>query len=144
MPAGSLPNAVLVGAKTVKGPAPRQLSERIDRLLAKTPGDRPQSAQEVVALLEMAELACRQSGLSPSGERRLPAAAPHAVDVTAEATWAEPRLGYERSTRTGTSADRQRQLGERRQVTVVCCGLASSSCWPTVSAWPAPAPDRRS
>ncbi len=110
-------------AHEIRPDLPRQLSDLIDRLLAKTPGDRPQSAQEVVALLEIAELACRQSGLSPSLEKNLPAAEPDAADATGGATWAEPRLAYERPTRTVTGADRQRQLGERRLVTVVCCGL---------------------
>ncbi|HEX6903877.1 MAG TPA: protein kinase [Thermoanaerobaculia bacterium] len=96
---------------------PAAVCELVDWLLQKRPQDRPQSAAEVLTILEAA---AGSSALWTSPARR--PAPPLRVDEPTAATLAErPRRPTERP---APPDDSQRQSGgERRTVTIVCCAL---------------------
>ena len=90
---------------------PSEISELVDWLLQKEPRDRPKSAAEILAILEAAAGA---SGPARTGKPLRPA----------------PALRSDEQPTMATAIDRprpeqnQRQSGgERRTVTIVCCGL---------------------
>jgi tetratricopeptide (TPR) repeat protein len=95
---------------------PPEVCKLVDWMLQKAPGDRP-SASEVLAVLEAAAAHAGQ-GETVSAFR--PAPAPR-LDEPTMVTRAE---GPPRLTDRSTMDDGQRQSGgERRTVTIVCCGL---------------------
>jgi serine/threonine protein kinase/tetratricopeptide (TPR) repeat protein len=101
----------------VRPEVPRKLSALVSRLLEKDRRQRPQSAAEVAGLL--AALAARLSpGEAPPPRRswsKHPAETAEATEPTIGRTLADlPRSGF---------AGHTAKLGERRPLTVLCCGL---------------------
>lgn len=95
-------------------PIQLEVCELVDWLLQKEPGDRPGSAAEVLAVLEAAS--------RPTGQAAPPALRPplRRNETTAITVAAGPPRPAERP----TPDEGQRQSsGERRTVTIVCCGL---------------------
>jgi serine/threonine protein kinase/tetratricopeptide (TPR) repeat protein len=93
---------------------PPGICELVDWLLQKRPQDRPQSAAEVLAILEAAADPAQR--VEPP---RRPA--PPRLDETTAATLVEsPRQPVPRPTRDDTP---RQSSGERRTVTIVCCAL---------------------
>ncbi|HEX6903878.1 MAG TPA: protein kinase [Thermoanaerobaculia bacterium] len=94
---------------------PSGICELVDWLLQKRPQDRPQSAAEVLAILEAA------TDPAPKAEPpRRPAPPPRLDEPTAVTLADRPR---QPAPPPPAPVDPQRQSGERRTVTVVCCAL---------------------
>jgi serine/threonine protein kinase/predicted ATPase len=111
---------------------PRELSDLVERLLEKDPGDRPRSAEEAAEALSALTALLGSEGPAPgSGERRLGRSVERLSRTTgsAEATIVEgPARGSPSSASPSVPrSDAFRQMiGERRRLTVVCCGLVSA------------------
>ncbi|HYX23104.1 MAG TPA: serine/threonine-protein kinase, partial [Thermoanaerobaculia bacterium] len=99
---------------------PPELSELVDWLLEKEAALRPRDAREVAAVLN-AILARQAPGPGVESPRTPP---PETLDPLAD--------------RTISLAPRRQERGERRQVTVVCCGLVEVA---GPGAWQAPEPE---
>jgi serine/threonine protein kinase/tetratricopeptide (TPR) repeat protein len=102
----------------VRSAVPEALSGLVDRLLEKDPLLRPQSAREVAGAL---------AALAAS----LPAGEPEPFEPPTTVTPIFPAPGSKapptfdlKPPRSTPRSERPRQLGERRSLTVVCCGLA--------------------
>jgi TOMM system kinase/cyclase fusion protein len=101
--------------ESVRSDVPAELSRLVDRLLDKNAAQRPGSAREVVEAL--ASFQGTETSVSLSTP---PSLEPVSL------TWSSPPTFDLRPPRLApTSGSRQWQLGERRLLTVVCCGLGS-------------------
>lgn len=95
---------------------PRELSHLVARLLEKSPLRRPHSAQEVVDCLDLLVAAAPSGGLASQASEGGESAV--TIDV------GPPRLVPPRRERPSlTGRGRRWSSGERRRLTVVCCGL---------------------
>jgi TOMM system kinase/cyclase fusion protein len=116
----------------VRPEVPRELSDLVGRLLAKERGERPHGAAEVAESLGALAAALSSGGVGGIGGIGGASGAASALQpegvagATLERTLVErprfsPPSGPSTSGRSGTGG--RSQLGERRRVTVVCCGL---------------------
>src|SRR5215210_3202578 len=105
---------------------PEELSGLIDHLLQKDPSLRPQNAQSVLTALE------RISGGDPSNSGTTPFHLPSGIASTAGGTSATGMQSSYGPSMEGppTTVATRRASGERRQVTVVRCGLVARSGQP--------------
>jgi class 3 adenylate cyclase/tetratricopeptide (TPR) repeat protein len=95
---------------------PREVCELVDWLLQKEPRDRPKSAAEVLAVLETAA--------GPASQAKTVPVRPAAAVQLHGSTLVTVAQGPVRAADRTTSDEGQRQSGgERRTVTIVCCGL---------------------
>ncbi|MFP5286711.1 MAG: AAA family ATPase, partial [Thermoanaerobaculia bacterium] len=102
---------------------PRELSDLVERLLEKEPAQRPGSAREVVKIL--AALCGGGAGVpvaEPAGTASL---AQESTVMTLDQTPPRRVAALQRETprRPSSGSAHRRTLGERRLMTVVCCGL---------------------
>jgi serine/threonine protein kinase/tetratricopeptide (TPR) repeat protein len=102
---------------------PVELSDLIERLLEKEPEDRPQSAREVAQVLRT--LAAGETGSFGAEPPSSAALAHDTAILTLDQKPLRGRTGSREEAPRRSSAEREhrRTLGERRLLTVVCCGL---------------------
>jgi len=102
--------------RTVASGLSQDFSDLVERLLEKSPADRPRSAREVVSAL---------AALAVEGARELPLAAGSPGLATPAGDSTLLTMGQSSPPAPSSLRSEQRQLlGERRVITVVCCGLA--------------------
>lgn len=98
--------------ESLRSDVPAELSRLVDRLLDKNAAQRPGSAREVVEALASLQ----------GGDTSASLATPAPPELTS-LTWSSPPTFDLRPRLAPPSGSRQWQLGERRLLTVVCCGL---------------------
>ena len=103
---------------------PKELSDLVARLLEKEPGRRPESAREVAdALAEVSAPVPATSSRKLEPESLPEISLELNLPTLDQSPWSSTGREPESRRSTGSTLGRRRPMGERRLVSVVCCGL---------------------